>query len=88
MPAAQAALPDSRVNESKEVAGKQVVVALNPAVLETASVAPLETSEAPSPEFVLSAGLEPSQSWLSANKYIVGAILVVAATVVAIVLLR
>jgi len=88
MPAAQAALPDSRVNESKEVAGKQVVVALNPAVLETASVAPLETSEAPSPGFVLSAGLEPSQSWLSANKYIVGAILVVAATVVAIVLLR
>lgn len=37
---------------------------------------------------ILSAGLEPSQSWFSANKYILGALLVVAAVVTAILLLR
>jgi hypothetical protein len=41
-----------------------------------------------SPDFVLSAGLDPSQSWLAANKYILGALLAVAATVAAILLLR
>jgi len=41
-----------------------------------------------SPEFVLSAGLEPSQSWLAANKYIVGVLLVVATAVAAVFLLR
>ena len=42
----------------------------------------------PLPDFVLSAGLEPPQSWFSRNKYILGAILVVAAVVAAIFLLR
>jgi hypothetical protein len=32
--------------------------------------------------------LQPSQSWLAANKYIVGALLVVAAVVAGILLLR
>jgi hypothetical protein len=41
-----------------------------------------------SSEFVLSAGLEPSQSWLAANKYIVGVLLVVAAAVAITFLLR
>jgi len=36
----------------------------------------------------LSAGLQPSQSWLAANKYILGALLVVAGIVVGILLLR
>jgi hypothetical protein len=36
----------------------------------------------------LSAGLEPSQSWLAANKYIVGVLLVVATAVAAVFLLR
>ena len=43
---------------------------------------------APVPELVLSAGLAPSQSWFAANKYIVGALLVVAAVVAAVFLLR
>jgi GAF domain-containing protein len=46
---------------------------------------PAKTS---SPELVLSAGLQPSQSWLAANKYIVGALLVVAGVVAGILLLR
>jgi hypothetical protein len=41
-----------------------------------------------SPEFVLSAGLQPSQSWLAANKYVVGVLLAVAAAVAAVFLLR
>jgi GAF domain-containing protein len=49
------------------------------------SVQPLEV---PSRDFVLSAGLQPSQSWLAANKYVIGVLLVVAVAVAAFVLLR
>lgn len=45
-------------------------------------------AESPAPELVLSAGLEPSQSWLARNKYIVGVLLAVAAAVTAVFLLR
>ena len=51
-------------------------------------------SEAPAPaptegpRLVLSAGLEPSQSWLVRNKYVVGVVLAVAAAVTAVLLLR
>jgi len=44
------------------------------------------TSQDSAPTF--SGGLAPSESWLSANKYIVGAVLVVAVVVVAILFLR
>ena len=37
---------------------------------------------------VLSAGLEPSQSWLSANKYMIGVLLVIGGVVAAVFLLR
>jgi hypothetical protein len=54
-----------------------------------ASVVPASVPAAvASPEFVLSAGLEPSQSWLAANKYVVGVFLVIAAAVAAVFLLR
>jgi GAF domain-containing protein len=43
---------------------------------------------APAPTLILSAGLAPSQSWLARNKYILGALLVVAAAVAAVLLLR
>jgi GAF domain-containing protein len=52
------------------------------------SASSLQTSEFPSPDFVLSAGLRPSQSWLSGNKYVIGVLLVVAAAIAAFVLLR
>ena len=54
----------------------------------TPLVATAESPRSAAPEFVLSAGLEPSRSWFSANKYILGAILIVAAVVAAILLLR
>ena len=44
--------------------------------------------EVPSRDFVLSAGLVPSQSWLAANKYVIGVLLVVAVAVAAFVFLR
>jgi hypothetical protein len=47
--------------------------------------APAATEE---PGLVLSAGLEPSQSWLARNKYVVGVVLAVAAAAAAILLLR
>jgi len=45
-------------------------------------------AESPAPELVLSAGLQPSQSWLARNKYIVGVLLAVAAAVTTVFLLR
>jgi hypothetical protein len=45
---------------------------------------PLESSI----DFVLSAGLEPSQSWLSANRFVIGVLLVVGVVVGAFFLLR
>jgi hypothetical protein len=54
------------------------------------SNAPTEKSvgEVASPEFILSAGLETSQSWLAANKYILGVLLAVVAVIGVIFLLR
>jgi len=64
------------------------VLKKEPKVAEASNV-PLRTpvAKVASPEFVLSAGLEPSQSWFSANKYILGVLLLVAA-VAAVFLLR
>ena len=66
-----------------------VAVPPEPAVTQVASEAtPVAAEDAPPQEVTFSAGLEPSQSWFRANKYILLALLVVAGTVAAIVLLR
>ncbi len=52
------------------------------------SVSSAGSSPVASAELVLSAGLEPSQSWLAANKYILGVLLLVAAGAAAFFLLR
>jgi len=44
--------------------------------------------ESASPKFVLSGGLEPSQSWLSRNKYVVGVLLAIAGAAAAFFFLR
>ena len=72
---------DSRVLPEKAVAGGP------PAVRAEEKVVPSATPN-DAPELVLSAGLQPSQSWISANKYILGALLVVAGIVTGILLLR
>ncbi len=53
--------------------------------VQTSSV---QIPAARSSDFVLSGGLERSESWLSANKYVIGVLLVIAALVVAVLLLR
>jgi len=74
-----------------------VKVATHPARSNVASIsATRETAPEPtplsakasSPELVLSAGLEPSQSWFSRNKYILGVLLVIGAAAAAVFLLR
>jgi GAF domain-containing protein len=47
-----------------------------------------QNSESASPEFVLSAGLEPSQSWLSENKYVLIVLLLVGLVLVGVFVLR
>ena len=70
-----------KVEESKPDA-KPVVAA--PVVSTSGS----ETAVTPAAEFVLSAGLAPSQSWIARNKYILVALVVVGAVVAGIFLLR
>jgi hypothetical protein len=59
---------------------------------ETTVAAPAASGEvrgpAETPQLILSAGLEPSRSWFSANKYIVLALLVIGAGAAAFLLLR
>jgi GAF domain-containing protein len=43
---------------------------------------PVRAAEASGPAFVLSAGMEPAPSWISANKYVLGVVLVVVGLVV------
>ncbi len=79
------------VTESKNITADAVAPASISAGPQ--QMVPETARNASSPAFTLSAGLEPSQSlfsrsWFSANKYILGAILAVAATVAAILLLR
>jgi hypothetical protein len=59
-----------------------------PLANQAISDAAAEKRQPAPPELVLSAGLEPSQSWFSRNKYILAALLVVAGVVAAILLLR
>jgi hypothetical protein len=76
------------VKESKGAVAPAVSTPATPPVPEAASVPTTSAVETSAPAFVLSAGLEPSQSWLSRNKYVVGAIVLVAAAVAGIFLLR
>ena len=59
-----------------------------PAVAVESPKAMSPQSAPAAPEFVLSAAMEPSTSWFARNKFVVGAIILVAATVVAVLCLR
>jgi hypothetical protein len=62
--------------------------AVNPKPAELAEQASSDLATGSVPSFVLSAGLDPSQSWISANKYVVAVMVVAAAAVAAFFLLR
>jgi len=82
------------VKSGKEIAVLPVAAAstsrplAREAGLEPAAQILESQSPVPAREFVLSAGLEPSQSWLAANKYILGVLLLVAAAAASFFLLR
>jgi hypothetical protein len=81
----------ARVPRTESKPAAQPAVPAAPAAdpsVQRVSASSVQTSEFPSPDFVLSAGLRPSQSWLSRNKYVIGVLLVVAVAVAAFVLLR
>jgi hypothetical protein len=59
-----------------------------PVIVAPTSEQRLKPAQAPAPEFILSAGITPSQSWLSANKYILLVLVVVAAAAAAVFYLR
>jgi len=74
----------SKTVESKELATAAPLLAPMPRVPEF----PQEEAQSPVSTLVLTGGLEPSQSWLAQYKYIVGALVLVAGGVAAILLLR
>ena len=73
---------------AQSAAGRTPVRTANPGGQTMVSQPSAQTLEVPSPDFVLSAGLDSSQSWLAANKYALGVLLVVAIAVAAFVFLR
>ena len=67
----------------------EVAADIKPAtVVATTSEQTSQTHQGSAPEFVLSAGVAPSQSWMSANKYILLVLLVIAAAAAAVFYLR
>jgi len=85
-----APLPTQRTEEAVKVAthpARSNVASIS-ATRETAPEPTPLSAKASSPELVLSAGLEPSQSWFSRNKYILGVLLVIGAAAAAVFLLR
>jgi hypothetical protein len=80
-PAVPAAMPKK---ESREIAPQQA----DPVSALRETESPAVTAPSASLEFVLSAGIDPAQSWLARNKYVVGVLLAVGVAVAAIFLLR
>ena len=82
----------SQTEDSRAASSTVTAISKPQPVASTRVAEAAEKVEAPTPaapiEITFSAGLEPSQSWFAANKYILGALLVVGATVAAILLLR
>ena len=85
--AGAAALPGTKVFPAGQVKSETSMPASGQAVAQITAASAADTPEIQSNAPVLTGGME-SESWLSANKYIVGALLLVAIVVAAIALLR
>jgi hypothetical protein len=80
---------DTNVDAAKIVEASILAPAVAPAAVDPPSaLESLTSANSTSPDFAFTAGMESSQSWLAANKYILGVILVVAAGIAVFVLLR
>jgi len=75
-------------NESKPVASGSAAAVVGNAPRESDTVPVAKMQEVATPEFVLSAGLEPSQSLLRANLFVIMVFLLVAAAAAVLVILR
>jgi GAF domain len=78
-------------SDQTEPAKNPNAVAAETKLATAGEAAPGQTSqphEASAPEFVFSAGVAPSQSWLSSNKYVLLVLLVIAAAAAAVFYLR
>ncbi len=73
---------------AQSAAGRPPVRTRTPAGQTAVSPPSTQPLEVPSRDFVLSAGLGDSQSWLSVNKYVIGVLLAAAVAVAAFVVLR
>jgi hypothetical protein len=80
-PVAVSAVTQPAVGAEQRAAEKTTAPEAMPVVISVPTASPVA-------ELVLSAGLEPSQSWLARNRYIVGVVLAVAVAVTAVFLLR
>jgi len=81
-------LTDVKIPEVAAPGGNLAAASAPQSSAPSASVPSPEPAEASTSSFVLSAGLEPSQSWLAANKYIIAVLLLVAMIVAGFFLLR
>lgn len=90
VPGSSGSVSESAEKRFKAAEGQTVTAKPAPIVpaAQTAAAPEERIAEVPSPEFVLSAGLAPSQSWFSRSKYILGTLVVVGVVVAAILLLR
>jgi len=93
--ASMARLPEAATQRTADAGPKVVPPEPGPFLVERAetTIAPPATigelgGPAETPQLILSAGLEPSRSWFSANKYIVLALVVIGAGTAAFLLLR
>jgi hypothetical protein len=96
VPAAQRvsspAVPESQLSQSAREVGQRTQSSTNVAASEkeapAAEAAASSLVQNAAPGFVFSGGLEDSPSWISANKYVIGALVLVVALIAAFLLFR
>jgi GAF domain-containing protein len=86
-PVSAASSPTESTGESVAPGPSQFGSKTNPA-LPPEPVNPQTVASPATPEFVLSSGLPPQQSWLAANKYVLGVLLAIIAAAAAFIFLR
>jgi hypothetical protein len=80
--------PAAKPKESSQAASQSVSPSPAPGSAEPEALSSSTAAAAVSPAFVLSAGLGNSQSWISANKYVIGVLALIALLSAAFLLLR
>ncbi|MGE5082424.1 MAG: GAF domain-containing protein [Acidobacteriota bacterium] len=83
------AVPESQFSQNRREVGQPTLSSTNVAAPEKqASAAASSVVQNAAPSFVFSGGLEDSPSWISANKYVIGALALLGASIAAFLLFR